>query len=525
MDFRPSSVWCLGSDQNERRCRFTDLCYKKDSNDFVFLSDISSIKSGLPSDRFSPALVGLSSVRDHNQFYFNFVEIPFNVLNNNLTKSYKIEFLKGKTFIMSRFKADNLMHYFHDDLIPLYFTLQELGPKQIDLIFLNDIYSEPFHIPFDQNVFERVFPKSLTRNQMNENTIYCMEESFVGLSKATTFYDSGFRSPQSAINKSEEESALISKTIRKLTKDLNIDLKCDSNDIIFISRQNNRKIINEEILIQSIAKSSKLSVIKIENLYKNFEQIIKKVFCAQILIGIHGSALILSQFLRPGSSLIELFPFAINPDLVTPYKTLTQLKQMDIHYFYWRNILPNNTITHEEYPKHLGGVQHLSVEEREVIVSKSEDVSQHLCCDDPYWLYRIYSDTIVDINSFEEVLTKAMEKSSLPIDYHKELIAPGLVIGLSCEAIQSNDNQLITIVWQKPWNLHFIDFTQMEIKYEVLVQEMPSNSAKSSLVTANQLSFLSKANKRYNIWIRCKVNDIFGPFNTNPLICLDNELN
>ena len=234
---------------------------------------------------------------------------------------------------MSRFKADNLMHYFHDDIIPLYFTLEEIGSKQIDSIFLFDNYLESLHLPFDRNIFETVFPKSVASNQLKDNTIFCMEESFVGLSKSTTFYDYGFGSPQSPINRSEEESELISKTIRKMAKELISERKCPTNEIIFISRQMNRKILNEETLIQFIANSSKLKVIKIENLSHNFENIIEKVFCSQLLIGIHGSGLIVSQFLRPGSALIELFPFGINPNYVTPYKTLTQLKGMDVHYF------------------------------------------------------------------------------------------------------------------------------------------------------------------------------------------------
>lgn len=49
--------------------------------------------------------------------------------------------LPDKVVIFKRFKPDNLMHVFHDDLIPLYFTLNELdhfGAKDYRVFFVDD---------------------------------------------------------------------------------------------------------------------------------------------------------------------------------------------------------------------------------------------------------------------------------------------------------------------------------------------------------------------------------------------------
>ncbi|XP_054164748.1 protein O-linked-mannose beta-1,4-N-acetylglucosaminyltransferase 2-like [Oppia nitens] len=503
---RPSSVWCLGDNHSQRRCRFVNLCFKTDTNDYIFLTDDKqSLKSGLPLNRFSPTLADMSSVVNHNQFYFNYVEIPFDVLIDNLTKNYEIKTLLGKTLIMSRFKTDNLMHYFHDDLIPLYATLQELGGKQqISAIFLDDIYNQPLYKPFNnKDNFEVVFPKSIQRSELNKKTIYCFEESFIGLHKSITWYDYGFRYPQQPINRTSIDSQLISKTIRKLN----------------ISRKQNRKILNEKVFVEFISDFTKLAVIIVDDLSDNLEDIIKTVMCAQILIGVHGSALILSLFLSPGSSLIELFPFAINPNYVKPFKTLTQLQGMQIHYFYWKNHLKNNTFVHKEYTKEFGGIEHLTHEQQLKIENTDEEVGQQLCCSDPYWLYRIYQDTVVDLTSFTPILSNALEKSMQPMIKNDLKIEPTVVTNLMCFRYQTNDLFYIKIIWQKPWNLNYIKTSQKQIKYEIIIQEFTLKSANVSVVDINEFTIYSKPILSYNIWIRCKLDHIYGPFNINPLMC------
>ena len=54
-------------------------------------------------------------------FYFNFVDLPTEAVGKlNLTSTI----LPDRLIIFKRFKPDNLMHVLHDDVLPLYFTLQ-----------------------------------------------------------------------------------------------------------------------------------------------------------------------------------------------------------------------------------------------------------------------------------------------------------------------------------------------------------------------------------------------------------------
>ena len=47
-------------------------------------------------------------------------------------------------------------------------------------------------------------------------------------------------------------------------------------------------------------------------------ELIAAVSRAKVLIGMHGSLLSLAMFLRPGSLLVELFPFARQPRALHP---------------------------------------------------------------------------------------------------------------------------------------------------------------------------------------------------------------
>lgn len=44
-----------------------------------------------------------------------------------------------------------------------------------------------------------------------------------------------------------------------------------------------------------------------------------------------------------------------------------------------------------------GGLTHLPLAEQRKIIT-ARWVEPHLCCENPAWLYRIYSDTIVDVD-------------------------------------------------------------------------------------------------------------------------------
>eukprot|EP00039_Didymoeca_costata_P007374 m.99063 g.99063 ORF g.99063 m.99063 type:complete len:149 (+) comp13661_c1_seq2:577-1023(+) len=117
--------------------------------------------------------------------------------------------------------------------------------------------------------------------------------------------------------------------------------------------------------------------------------LLAELYKTNVLIGMHGSALIFSIFLPPKAGVIELFPYGVPPEHYTPYKTLTKLAGMDLQYASWRNHNRDKTITHPDWPRHLGGIAHLPHDIQEK-VKGSSNVPLHKCCDNPFWLFRSY---------------------------------------------------------------------------------------------------------------------------------------
>lgn len=523
-----SSVWCEGNNHSNRKCRFTNLCFKKDTNDFVFVYDNdNSFVEGEPHDRFIPALSELSAVSNHNKFYFNYVQIPASSLQN-LSSQYTIVNIKGKTLIFSRFKPDNLMHLFHDEVLPIYFTLNQIGSNQINNIFLSDDWPKfkDKSLQFSKSIYNQLFShlNIKSKNEFDKNSIYCFEDAHIGLSKSTIWYQYGFIKPQGPIERSRKELLLIKKSILKIKHQLtNQKSKCRIRNIIFISRKSNRLILNEEELIKFINKKTHLPVIRLRNEeYNDIVEIIEKIRCAKMMVGMHGSALILSMFLEPGSALLELFPFAINPNHYTPYRTLAKI--MHIKYANWTNLDVNSTVTHPNYPQELGGIIHLPKEKQNQIIQNNH-VPAHLCCSDPFWLFRIYQDTFVDINSFQTMFNHLYDQIDIfDTNQHQSTqfnkLHPSQVLNALCFKNKiDNEKTKFVIKWEKPWNIPFITNDYDLIQYELLVQKLPSKSASSFTTQDNQYVIYDENKSTFNIWIKCKVNQFSGPFISEPIVC------
>ena len=189
-----SSVWCSGSNHTQRLCRFSNICYFPEHESFGFLHSEHSIISGVPRDRFSPALLDMSSVEDHNTQYFNYVDLPSNVLQHYID----IKITSQPTLAFNRFNADNLMHVFHDDLLPVFSTLQmingssaaDLRPFDVQLLFMEGWQPGPYSDLYQQfTMHELLYKSDLT----NTNTVTCFKDAYVGLKKDTTWYQYGFK--------------------------------------------------------------------------------------------------------------------------------------------------------------------------------------------------------------------------------------------------------------------------------------------------------------------------------------------
>jgi protein O-mannose beta-1,4-N-acetylglucosaminyltransferase len=523
-----SHAVCTGHNHTERRCKFRNVCYKADTKEFVLILDEKSVISGVPSDRFRPALAETSSVNDHNRYFFNYVEVLSQSFQK-LRHEYDIQYVTDDTIIFGRFKPDNLMHLLHDDIFPLYATVKQLTATAADddkrfRIFFFDKWNETFDYPMLQyasSIYRKLIPAAslLTSSQFSGKQLLCFRNAQVGISKETTWYDYGFRQPQGPLPAHGQE-VMLRKVVDSVISDLGLaDRVCDVRKVILLSRRSNRLILNEPQLMKFISMHSNYRVpvvtLRLEG-FTNFTDLVWNIRCAKMLIGIHGSGLVLSAFLPHDAALIELFPFAIHADDYTPYKTLCQL--LAIRYSSWMNQHENKSVTHPDFPASLGGINHLPPDMREQI-TRSVKVKKHICCDDPEWLFRIFQDTFVDVDSFVPVFESVWRDLNRQSErtQRKSHATPGTVTSASCNRIGSQAE----ISWSLPWNMDMIGLTAddwQDVRYEVVIQS-PGRDMREAHVTTVPVLRTKLRDGENLIWIRCIVNSVSGPFSPEPVYC------
>ncbi|XP_072024145.1 protein O-linked-mannose beta-1,4-N-acetylglucosaminyltransferase 2-like [Amphiura filiformis] len=531
-----SSVWCKGDNNTDRNCHFHNLCFAPSSNSFLFLHGADTIITGVPDDRYSPALLDLSSVPNHNTQYFHYTDVPVDGLNH----FKKVVTYRGVHFVFNRFNPSNLMHVLHDDLLPVFHTLLQLGLFNLEtqkssarLVFLEGWHEGEYFDMYEWMSRERPLLKDALMEHADD-VLVCFEDVFLGLSKQTTWYQYGFDRPQGPLANSKVTATEIRVFTNAFLESLNMSngnqedhqLRGQAqipkgqskvkgqNQACLFTRESNRLILNEADVISTIAQhfDTELS----SNLYKNsLSMLLQNIQKCKLVVGMHGSLLALIMFLLPGSAVIELYPYAVNPDHYTPYKTLANLPGMQITYKAWRNNIPENTVTHPYASPEKGGILHLSLQEQQRIMGSNE-VPQHLCCSDPEWLYRIYQDTIVDIPSFHATLLSAIEIQNnfdnIQSGSFKIKAIPGAVQNSQCKRTIINDVFGIKLSWQPPWNLQF--FTNIDQKYEVWIQVIGHGDYKAWILEMTEYVFTEglDGKSNYRVWVRCLVGDKVGPF-------------
>ncbi|XP_072117081.1 protein O-linked-mannose beta-1,4-N-acetylglucosaminyltransferase 2 isoform X1 [Mobula birostris] len=502
---------CTGRMHTERICRIESLCYSTEAEEFVFFHGNASILlPNLGSRRFQPALLDLSSVEDHTAQYFNFVELPVAALKF----MQKPVFVPDVALIMNRFNPDNLMHIFHDDLLPIYYTMLQFQDLNEDsrLVFMEG-WNEGLHFEL-YKLFSNKQP--LLREQLKSlGSLLCFTKSYVGLSKMTTWYQYGFIQPQGP-----KANILVSgNEIRQFThfivEKLNITTSSSGEEyIVLFSRTVNRLILNEAELILALAQEFQMKTIAVSLDAYSFGDLVRLISGASMLVSMHGSQLVMAMFLPRGAVVVELFPYAVNPEHYTPYNTLASLLNMDLQYVAWQNTKEENTVTHPDRPWEQGGIAHLDRVEQERIV-KSKEVPRHLCCRNPEWLFRIYQDTHVDITSVMTAIHQSV-KSKPPLGKVKarSIIYPGKVRDSICQAsVQSASEAKLSVSWQVPWNLKYLKVK--EVTYEVWIQEQGENTYMPYILPHQNYTFIEniKPFTTYLIWIRCIFNkNLLGPF-------------
>ena len=78
--------------------------------------------------------------------------------------------------------------------------------------------------------------------------------------------------------------------------------------VVLFSRTRNRKILNEAELVRTLAARTGRTVRILRLETNSTHDIIRALRGAQLAVGLHGSALVLSMFMQPGAGLLELYP-------------------------------------------------------------------------------------------------------------------------------------------------------------------------------------------------------------------------
>lgn len=525
-----TSMVCTGKMHTDRICRFDYLCYSSEAEEFIFFHSNSSVMlPNLGSRRFQPSLLDLSSVEDHNTQYFNFLELPAAALKF-LPKPV---FVPDVTLILNRFNPSNLMHIFHDDLLPAFYTMKQYLDldNEARLVFMES-WGEGPHFDLYRLLSSK---QPLLKEQLrNFGKLMCFTKSYVGLSKMTTWYQYGFVQPQGPKANILVSGNEIRQFAKALMDKMNITTVEEAKDggsaedekekkgeyIVVFSRSTTRLILNEAELIMALAQEFQMTVVTVSLEEQSFPSIVQAISGASMLVSVHGAQLVTSLFLPRGAAVVELFPFAVNSEQYTPYKTLATLPGMDLHYVSWRNTKEENTVTHPDRPWEQGGIIHLEKEEQEHILT-SKEVPRHLCCRNPEWLFRIYQDTVVDIPSFLEVLREGMKtKPNVKKSKQANVVHPGRVREPQCQtSVQTTNKAKLSVSWQIPWNLKYLKVR--EVMYEVWIQEQGENTYMPYILPQKNYTFSEniKPFTNYLVWVRCIFNkNLLGPF-ADVLMC------
>jgi protein O-mannose beta-1,4-N-acetylglucosaminyltransferase len=420
-----------------------------------------------PEDNEWKEFLDFTTIEDHNTYYFELHQVPSNffdrfgdegltirVYDDGLKPSLesarkgseqtRLTIVKEPTLIAKRFYPINLMHIFHDDWLGYFDVREYWGHDKMDNArFVNfDHYIPSNHDsiydwfgPRMQRIeYIMGWPHWVSNNTVRRDEYVCFQDAIIGNSKENTWYQYGYFEPQGPLKNytangyrlrditktilshlelhkwDHLESVKILKflsNIRKRSSYDSAEMFDTINNIAIFSRRQNRIIMNEEALAKRLEREFRMPVkfVRMENM--TLAEIVKILRTTSIAFGMHGALLTMTMFMPPGSILIEGFPYAIPAENYTPYKTMVELPGMFMTYKAW-------TCTNEEdsmaYPNRVagyGGIAHLPISEQEAI-KQSNTIPIHLCCSNPYWLYRIFQDTRINLDEVVSLIWDAV---------------------------------------------------------------------------------------------------------------------
>ncbi|XP_033755636.1 protein O-linked-mannose beta-1,4-N-acetylglucosaminyltransferase 2-like [Pecten maximus] len=515
-----TSVWCHGNSEMDKMCRFRNLCYSPVNEAFLFYHSDKSVleRSQLGND--SRPWLRLSTVLDYNGHTANLIDLKSSMFNHS-----RVRWVKGQSLIFNRFKPDNIMHVLHDDIFPLHFTLNFItGQNSLDRYDVQLVFVEGW----DQGDFADLYSVFTTKSPIyiadfSQEQMVCFEDAYVGLSMATVWYQYGYNEPQAPVKDTTASGFLVHNTVDYIVSQLNIEkppnmMLTSADYFVLFSRKENRRIVNEMELMLTVSAEVNMKVFVLSLETHSFKDIMHYVQFSRGLVGMHGSLMSLAAFLRPGSFVIELFPYAVPPRKYSPFRTLAELPAMNLVYTAWQNLNKTKSVGHPDWPVDIGGIGHLSSQEQAAIMAETE-VPDHLCCSDPSWLYHIYQDTEVDIPAITRLITEAINKSFTSNQLH---IFPAKVSNIWCnkqetDITHKNVKQLgnvekgsvvFKIKWEPPQNLDNLDFQKLH--YEVRVVQDGVDDILFIVTDTSLLVSVLGAGPTVKVWVRAIIDSKTG---------------
>lgn len=375
------------------------------------------------------------------------------------------------------------------------------------------------------------------------------------MSTSTVWYQYGFLKPQAPIEKNSEEYFYIKTNIKllrdNLIKTFELDDNCSTRFTTLILRRENRRILN----VQEFSKYLKnmfhipLKVLIVDSdTIVNFSKLkflLQNIICTKTLISMHGSEQILSIFIQPSNDvrIIEIFPFGIDSNQFTVYRILVK-NILNYSYYSWTNPLKHNTVfPNNNYPRKYGGLSHLTEQQQQSIrESIDQPLKPFLCCDNPHWLYRIYQDTVIDINLFNDAFISQQTSTTLNNRDNKFQLSE--IENLHCTRIIEDGKTKLNITWTRPWNLplalnsSLLNVINDYYHYEIAVQAFDSKLASIYQTKQEWLTINNEQNTCHHIWVKLNINNhylndddkiiinsnITSTFNRTPLFCCFHNL-
>lgn len=290
--------YCFNNNNwNRRICRFRDICIENNDKNLTFLSPYK-----ITTD--SPFLVLGGRPPPYDKKRDRIYSINVEVSNSKTLPEKKTIHNETTIYVSTYYNMQMLFHSLFDFSLPLFYTFIQIPNLKYDLKRV----AIPNDADFPMNKkFVQAFVESFGRIKRN----HCYKDIIVGMEKVKDSetgklykfpYNFTYQYHQYVLKKFE-----IIKNENEITK-----LIPKKPIILFSGRKTNKRSLTnyDEIYEKMTQKfSEKFQIEKIFYEEHDMATQIEKTYKSSIMIGIHGSGLSHVCWMRPGTVMVEIFPY------------------------------------------------------------------------------------------------------------------------------------------------------------------------------------------------------------------------